>query len=114
KWQLGKDLNLPATFGFDEYCLWQHTRRPPRYANPGLEINGKEMDYKNGAYGPDLVNDYALDYLKRKKDRPFLLYYAMMLTHDPYQPTPDSPDWDPKAMGESKSAKKYFADNTTY
>jgi hypothetical protein len=36
-----EELNLPKQFGFDEYCLWQHTRRPPRYANPGLEINGK-------------------------------------------------------------------------
>ena len=42
KWQLGRGLDSPQHFGFDEYCLWQHTRRPPRYANPGLEINGKE------------------------------------------------------------------------
>ena len=40
KWQLGREVELPRKFGFDEYCLWQHTRRPPRYANPGLEING--------------------------------------------------------------------------
>ena len=36
KWQLGKDPGLPRRFGFDEHCLWQHTRRPPRFANPGL------------------------------------------------------------------------------
>ena len=40
KWQLGRDKDLPQRFGFDEACLWQHTRRPPRYANPGLEYNG--------------------------------------------------------------------------
>jgi arylsulfatase A len=40
KWQLGQDPELPKTTGFDEHCLWQHLRRPPRYANPGLEING--------------------------------------------------------------------------
>ena len=44
KWQLGQDPDLPKKFGFDEYCLWQHTRRPPRYANPGLEINGVEKN----------------------------------------------------------------------
>ena len=115
KWQLGLDMKLPAHFGFDEYCLWQLTRRPPRYANPGLEINGKEIDYKNGEYGPDLVNDYAMDFLKRKKDQPFLLYYSMMLTHDPYQPTPDSPDWDPKAIGEKVNRnKRHFGEMTTY
>ena len=115
KWQLGHDLDLPKKFGFDEYCLWQHTRRPPRYANPGLEINGVEKDYANGEYGPDLVNDYALDFITRKKDGPFFLYYPMMLTHAPYQPTPDSQDWDPKAQGEQVNAKpEHFGDMVAY
>ena len=40
----------------------------------------------------------------------------MMLTHGPYQPTPDSPDWDPKAIGrEGQSATpKHFADMVAY
>jgi arylsulfatase A len=100
KWQLGNDADLPKTFGFDESCLWQHTRRPPRYANPGLEINGVEKDYDNGEYGPELVNDYARDFVTRHKDKPFFLYYPMILTHSPYQPTPDSETWDPQAKGE--------------
>jgi arylsulfatase A len=111
KWQLGHDLELPKKFGFDEYCLWQHTRRPPRYANPGLEINGVQKDFTKGEYGPELVNDYALDFITRKKDGPFFLYYPMMLTHSPYQPTPDSPEWDPKALGEQVNiAPKHFGD----
>jgi arylsulfatase A len=115
KWQLGNGFGGPKMFGFDEYCLWQLTRRPPRYANPGLEINGKEIDYKKGEYGPDLVSDYALDFLARKKDQPFFLYYAMMLPHPPFQPTPDSADWDPKAIGEKvNDDKKHFADNIAY
>ena len=57
KWQLGGGFDGPKKFGFDEYCLWQLTRRPPRYANPGLEINGKEVDFKKGEYGPDVVNE---------------------------------------------------------
>jgi arylsulfatase A len=114
-WQLGQDLDLPKKFGFDEYCLWQHIRRPPRYANPGLEINGVVRDYANGEYGPDLVNDYALDFITRKKDVPFFLYYPMMLTHAPYQPTPDSPDWDPRAQGEQvNTAPKHFGDMVAY
>lgn len=115
KWQLGQDPELPRKFGFDEYCLWQHTRRPPRYANPGLEINGVEKDYAHGEYGPDLVNDYALDFIARKKDQPFLLYYPMMLTHAPYLPTPDSADWDPQAKGEeSNRDERHFADMVAY
>ncbi len=115
KWQLGRDPALPKAFGFDESCLWQHLRRPPRYANPGLEINGVTNDYSKGEYGPDLVNDYALDFITRHKAKPFFLYYPMMLTHAPYQPTPDSADWDPKAKGEQVNQRKsHFADMTAY
>jgi arylsulfatase A len=115
KWQLGHDLDLPRRFGFDESCLWQHTRRPPRYANPGLEIHGKQVDHGRGEYGPDLVNAFALDFIARHKDRPFLLYYPMILTHNPFQPTPDSPDWDPKAVGEQvNNHPKHFADMVAY
>lgn len=115
KWQLGRDPNLPKKYGFDEYCLWQHLRRPPRYANPGLEINGVEKDYNHGEYGPDIVNSYALDFIQRHKDTPFLLYYTSMLTHAPYQPTPDSRDWDPKAIGEGVNHKpEHFKDMVEY
>jgi arylsulfatase A len=115
KWQLGHEVDLPKKLGFDESCLWQHTRRPPRYANPGLEYNGVEKNFTNGEYGPDLVNAFALDFIARHKDRPFLLYYPMILTHDPYQPTPDSPDWDPLAKGEQVNRNaKHFGEMVTY
>ncbi|MEZ6139995.1 MAG: sulfatase-like hydrolase/transferase [Zavarzinella sp.] len=101
KWQLGQGKDLPQKLGFEESYLWQHTRRPPRYANPGLEWNGKALDFSNGEYGPDLINKFACDFVRSSKDKPFMLYYPMVLTHDPFQPTPDSPKWDPKAVGES-------------
>jgi arylsulfatase A len=115
KWQLGKDAQLPQHFGFDESFLWQHTRRPPRYANPGLEKNGAELNYSDGEYGPKLVNDFAIDFIARHKAGPFLLYYPMMLTHDPFQATPDSADWDPKARGEKTGrAPKHFGEMVNY
>lgn len=115
KWQLGHEVDSPQHFGFDESCLWQQTRRPPRYANPGLEYNGVTRDFKNGEYGPTLVNDFALDFITRHKGEPFFLYYPMILTHDPFQPTPDSPGWDPAAIGESVNKDvKHFADMTAY
>jgi arylsulfatase A len=106
KWQLGEDPQLPKKFGFDEYCLWQHTRRPSRYANPGLEINGVEKDYTNGEYGPDIVNDYAMNFITRNKSKPFFLYYPMMLTHSPYEATPDSKDWGGRGAGKKKGKGK--------
>jgi arylsulfatase A len=115
KWQLGNEKDSPHHFGFDEAYLWQHTRRPPRFANPGLEHNGRELDFSNGEYGPTLVNDFTLDFVTRHRSRPFFLYYPMILTHDPFQPTPDSPNFDPKAKGEQVNRDvKHFADMTAY
>ena len=115
KWQLGKEVDSPQHFGFDEALLWQHTRRPARYANPGLEYNGKEVEYPLGSYGPKIINDFAIDFASRHKDRPFLLYYPMMLTHSPYQPTPDSDRWDPATQGEKqKDQPSNFADMVEY
>jgi arylsulfatase A len=115
KWQLGRGKNLPQRFGFDEAMLWQHTRRPARYTNPGLEHNGNEVDFTNGEYGPKLVNDFALDFITRHKDKPFFLYYPMMLTHGPYPATPDSADWDPAARKDKDGDdSKHFADMVAY
>ncbi len=93
KWQLGEDVDLPRKAGFDEYYLWDHFRHPSRYKNPGLEINGVSKDWTNGEYGPDIISDYALDFMQRKKSASFFLYYTMMLTHGPYDPTPESSDY---------------------
>jgi len=115
KWQLGQDKNLPQALGFHEAYLWQHTRRPPRYANPGLEHNGVALDFTKGEYGPDLVHAFVHDFVTRHKDEPFFLYYPMMLTHSPYQPTPDSKTWDPKAIGEQVNQDdKHFGDMVVY
>jgi arylsulfatase A len=119
KWQLGRQVELPKKFGFDEYCLWQHTRRPERYKNPGLEINGVERDWTGGEYGPDLVSDFALDFIRRKKDGPFFLYYPMMLTHDPFTATPDSDDYQQsgakkKGKADGDARHTHFADMVAY
>ena len=116
KWQLGGGLEGPGHFGFDEYCLWQVNRRPGRYPNPGLEVNGKQVNYTNGEYAPAVVSDFACDFMRRNKAKPFLVYYPMILTHCPFEPTPDSPDWDPKSKGSRsyKGTAKYFGDMVTY
>lgn len=116
KWQLGQDLSLPDHFGFDEHCLWQLTRRPGRYPNPGLEVNGQEIDYTSGEYGPDVVTRFACDFIDQNKQRPFLLYYPMILTHCPFEPTPESTDWDPQSPGSPtyKGHARYFGDMVTH
>lgn len=116
KWQLEGGFEGPGHFGFDDYCLWQLTRRPSRYPNPGLEINGREQDYTTGEYGPDIVTDHICSFIRDHQSEPFFVYYPMILPHWPFEPTPDSDDWDPTAKGVLKGQGKtrYFADMVTY
>lgn len=114
KWQLGREADAAQHFGFDESCLWQHTRLRSRFANPGLEYNGQERDFHNGEYGPDLVNEFARDFIKRHKDGPFFLYYPMILTHAPYDPTPDTPEYDPQGTEGKGKDPKHFGDMVAY
>jgi len=116
KWQLAGGADAPQRFGFDEHCLWLLTRKPGHYPNPGLEINGKFVKYTHGEYGPDIVSDYACDFMQRHKDQPFCLYYPMLLPHCPFEPTPDSADWDPQSKGSPtyKGDPKYFGDMVAY
>ncbi|MBC8288864.1 MAG: sulfatase-like hydrolase/transferase [Planctomycetes bacterium] len=118
KWQLLGGMKGPDHFGFDEFCLWQLTRRPGRYPNPGLEINGKEVDFTKGEYGPDIASDFLCDYMERqaKGEDPFLVWYPMILPHWPFEPTPASSDYDPKAKGVLKGTgnSKYFKDMVEY
>ena len=113
KWQLGTQADSPKHFGFDESCLWQHTRpakdknRDTRYPNPHLEINGKPVDYSNGEYGPDVVSDFLCDFIERHKDKPFVAYYPMILPHSPFVPTPDSAD--PKCRDNNQNYRDMVA-----
>ncbi len=111
KWQLGQQEDSPQHFGFEQSFLWQHTRSgrsksdgktfDRRFVNPLLESNGKEKDYVDGEYGPQLCTDFVCDFIETNKDKPFLVYYPMILTHCPFDPTPDSTDWDPKRLGST-------------
>jgi len=110
KWQLGQEVDSPQHFGFDVSCLWQQTRRPSRFPNPGLEFNGVERDFTNGEFGPDVVQAEALKFIDANRERPFFLYYPMILTHGPFIPTPSDPEYDPTAVNENAGQnKKFFA-----
>jgi arylsulfatase A-like enzyme len=67
-----------------------------RYWDPALIRNGRR-EVHPGEYGPDLFQEFALDFLTRHRDEPFLLYYPMVLTHgatftQPVVPTPANRD----------------------
>ena len=130
KWQLGKEKDAPQHFGFEKSCLWQHTRSgrskedgktiDRRFVNPLLEFNGKEKDYAGGEYGPQVCTDFICDFIDENKKKPFLVYYPMILTHCPFDPTPDSTDWDSKRLGSTtykgdrNDPQRHFRDMVAY
>ena len=115
KWQLGGSFQTPHLFGFDEYLLWQ-LEAPDywtRYKNPVVTRNGESTRSREGAYGPDLFAEFAMDFMGRHRDQPFFLVFMDALPHDPWQPTPDSPEYD--TFDEtSVNDVRYFGDNVRY
>jgi arylsulfatase A-like enzyme len=86
KWrQMGA---TPADWGFDEY-LSDPTAGGWFWQDNYLK-NGQRVQADQGAYQPDVMHQFALDFIRRKKDGPFFLYYASHLVHRPILRTPDS------------------------
>ena len=51
-----------------------------RYWDPVFIRNGKREELP-GKFGPDVSQAFAIDFLRRRRDKPFLLYLPMVLTH---------------------------------
>ena len=114
--EIANDNKRPYEFGFDEYSLWQLTKTKDlgeRFANPLIEQNGEFLPRDENAYGPDVVSDYAVDFIRRNKDQPFFIYYPMLLVHDPFVPTPDSPEWNSLETRSEKN-NRFFVDMVAY
>jgi len=107
KWQLsGRQPTLIRECGFDEYCMWgfgnyftdadrQRATHAgidfrSRYWHPSIIRNGQWVPTTENDYGPDIYTDFLCDFMERKKDQPFFLYYPMCLTHSPWVSTPDT------------------------
>ncbi|MDE0003376.1 MAG: sulfatase-like hydrolase/transferase [Rhodospirillaceae bacterium] len=115
KWQLGGSFQTPHLFGFDEYLVWQ-LEAPDwwtRYKNPVLTHSGESTRRREGGYGPDLFAEFAMDFMERHRDQPFFIVFSDTLAHDPWQPTPDSPEYE--TLDEATvNDVKYFGDNIRY
>ena len=59
-------------FGFDEHCLWQMFDRDGvkrSFYQPYFRINGKiEEESIADRFGPDVLADFMVDFMKREKD----------------------------------------------
>ncbi|MEM1083580.1 MAG: sulfatase-like hydrolase/transferase [Verrucomicrobiota bacterium] len=127
-------LDYISELGWDDYLCFDVTGEGFRCIEPTLVENGKLTNYhKTGKkdpvtgrrpYGPELCNRAALKFIEKHKDRPFFLYYPMILVHDEHTPTPDTKpesiydEWDlSKPHGKAKMLgddRRYLPDMLTY
>ena len=125
KWQLNglsynlpghEDTSRPNQFGFDEHCLWQlHRPRKDgeRYSDPLIYKNGVKVEGLRDHYGPDIFADFVCEFIDKNSNGPFFIYYPMVLVHDPFVPTPDSPEWESLNTRDEKDTE-YFKDMMAY
>ena len=78
----------PTGAGFDEWCLWQVDEAGSRYWDPEIEKHNVPLTTYTGQYGPDIFNDFVVDFIDRNQHQPFFVYYPMTLGHSPFIPPP--------------------------
>jgi arylsulfatase A-like enzyme len=125
KWQLygnkrqrelanGKVGSLPTQAGFDKYRLWQVKDRGYRYKSPTLDSKETGIVLYEDEYGPDLFVDYLEGFMENNTDQPFFAYFPMVLTHDPFDPTPFSGEFAAYDSKERRNDPAIFPEMVTY
>ncbi|MBN2329408.1 MAG: sulfatase [Candidatus Omnitrophica bacterium] len=80
KWHMGGSTDKPRP-GFDH---WISFRGQGVYNNPTFNINGQTV--KRDGYMTDLLTDYAVDYIKQDRDKPFFMYLSHKAVHADFYP----------------------------
>ena len=104
KWQLNDFRIHPDAMvkhGFDDYCMWtgaegskvkgHSSKSSKRYWDPYIHTKEGSKTYP-GKFGPDIYNQFILDFISENKEKPFFIYYPMALPHGPLVHTPLEPN----------------------
>ncbi len=89
KWGLGEpgSTGLPNDHGFDEWLGYLNQDHAPDYFTDFLWRNKNKQpipenaDKKRRVYSHDLLTDFALDFIRENKSRPFFLYVPYCIPH---------------------------------
>jgi len=129
KWQFdGGDSSIRA-FGFEKYLVtnpynvdFADDGALKFYKNPQIYEKGAYWpDSKTaGKYGDDIIRDYMFNFIDSVTTlptrKPFFIYWATNLVHEPFCPTPDDPQfasWDPNKK-RSAGDSVYFPSMVKY
>ncbi|MFO0952924.1 MAG: sulfatase-like hydrolase/transferase [Isosphaeraceae bacterium] len=86
KWRQMSDS--PGDWGFDEYIT--DPTAGGWYWEKWYTQNGKTVTRDKEVYYPDVTTDFAVDFMKRHRDRPFYFYLSQHLIHGRILRTPSS------------------------
>jgi len=101
--------------GFDEYAVWHagHTEdKGSRYGNPTVYTSGALQKNLTGQYGDDLFADFIQKFAKKPDPKPWFVYWPLALTHDPFVPTPNTPEF--QGPHRLKPDNRFFKDMVEY
>ena len=79
KWHMGDDDTRRP--GFDR---WVSFKGQGRYNDPDLNIDGERAQEKG--YITDILTRYAVDFIRREREKPFCLYVGHKAIHGPFTP----------------------------
>ncbi len=79
KWHMGDDDTRRP--GFDH---WISFRAQGLYIDPVVNVNGQRRQCTG--YMTDLLNDWAVEFVEKKRDKPFCLYLSHKAVHGPFIP----------------------------
>ncbi len=101
-------------WGWDEFLRWDKSKGE-RYWKPALNKNGQPVPVTDTSYGPNMQNEFLVDFIKRHRDGPFFIYYPTPLVHGPILRTPDTKEGgERKVKGKDRGDNTIYADNVAY
>ncbi|MDZ4849670.1 MAG: sulfatase-like hydrolase/transferase [Pirellulaceae bacterium] len=86
KWRQMSDS--PGEWGFDEF-ITDPTASGWFWKGNYIQ-NGKDIKLDKEIYYPDVASDFAVDFIRRNREKPFYFYLSEHLIHGPILRTPDS------------------------
>lgn len=94
KWHMGKQSGQRPGFDYSASFIGQG-----KYFDCPFEINGKSTETKG--WVDDVSTEYALDFLRKNRTKPFSLVLGYKTCHGPFQPPPRTAELFPNAQARA-------------
>jgi len=122
KWQLDGGNESIRTFGFDNYSVWCPFKQCPedlegsRYKSAKIYQDGGYLpsNITDTQYSEDHFSNYVMTFMENNRSKPFFAYYAMILCHKAFSPTPDDPEYASWIADPYKNDTTFFPSMVKY